>query len=60
MTVAMGPYRKPKREEHSFVGAASATSKHRRSDDVGVLKETVASFGVESQCIEDINRLGHD
>jgi hypothetical protein len=60
MTVAMGPDRKAKSKQHSFVGAASATSKHRRSDDVGVLKETVAGFGVESQCIEDINRFGHD
>jgi hypothetical protein len=56
----MGPNRKAKSKQHSFVGAASATSKHRRSDDVGVLKETVAGFGVESQCIEDINRFGHD
>jgi hypothetical protein len=60
MTVAMGPDRKAKSKQHSFIGAVGATSKHGGGDDVGVLKKTGADFGVESQCIQDINRFGHD
>jgi hypothetical protein len=49
MTVAMGPDRKPKREQDGFVSAVGATSKHRRCDDVGVFEQADAGCGIESQ-----------
>jgi hypothetical protein len=60
MTVSVRPYREREGEQHCFVGAVGTTIKHRRRHYVGVLKETGAGFGIESKCVEEINRFGHD